>query len=170
MSLLLPDAGLLFWMVLTFGIVWVVLGKFGFPVITKMVEGRKSYIDQSLAVAKEANEQIAKLKEENAVLIANAGKEQGRIIKEAMQERDKIIAQAQVQARAAAQKEVDEAKERIRQEQEEAVRAVRRQVAALSVDIAEKVIRKQLDGGDEQMAMIDRMLDDALKAAKANSN
>jgi F-type H+-transporting ATPase subunit b len=170
MSLLLPDSGLLFWMVLTFGIVWVVLGKFGFPVITKMVEGRKNYIDQSLAVAKEANEQIAKLKEENAVLISNAGKEQGRIIKEAMQERDKIIAQAQVQARAAAQKEVDDAKERIRQEQEEAIRAVRRQVAALSVDIAEKVVRKQLSSEDEQMAMIDRMLDDALSAAKANSN
>jgi F-type H+-transporting ATPase subunit b len=157
-------------MVLTFGIVWVVLGKYGFPVITKMVEGRKNYIDQSLAVAKGANEQIAKLKEENAVLIANAGKEQGRIIKEAMQERDKIIAQAQVQARAAAQKEVDDAKERIRQEQEEAIRAVRRQVAALSVDIAEKVVRKQLSNEDEQMAMIDRMLDDALSAAKANSN
>ncbi|MDR0962841.1 MAG: F0F1 ATP synthase subunit B [Mediterranea sp.] len=168
MSLLLPDSGLLFWMTLTFGIVFVVLAKFGFPVITKMVEGRKLYIDQSLAVAKEANEQIAKLKQENATLIANANKEQGRIIKEAMQERDKIIAQAQQQAKIAAQKELDEVKERIRQEKEEAIRSIRRQVASLSVDIAEKVIRKQLDDEKEQMGMIDRMLDDALAAAKAN--
>ena len=48
MSLLLPDSGLLFWMLLSFGVVFVVLAKYGFPVITKMVEGRKTYIDQSL--------------------------------------------------------------------------------------------------------------------------
>ena len=57
MSLLLPDSGLLFWMLLSFGVVFVVLAKYGFPVITKMVEGRKTYIDQSLEVAREANAQ-----------------------------------------------------------------------------------------------------------------
>ena len=54
MSLLLPDSGLLFWMFLSFGIVFVILAKYGFPVIIKMVEGRKTYIDQSLEVAREA--------------------------------------------------------------------------------------------------------------------
>ena len=61
MSLLLPDSGLLFWMLLSFGVVFVVLAKYGFPVITKMVEGRKTYIDQSLEVAREANAQLSKL-------------------------------------------------------------------------------------------------------------
>ena len=51
MSLLLPDSGLLFWMLLSFGIVFVVLAKYGFPIIVKMVDGRKTYIDQSLEVA-----------------------------------------------------------------------------------------------------------------------
>ena len=55
MSLLLPDSGLLFWMLLSFGVVFVVLAKYGFPVITKMVEGRRTYIDQSLEVARQAN-------------------------------------------------------------------------------------------------------------------
>ena len=82
MSLLLPDSGLLFWMLLSFGVVFVVLAKYGFPVITKMVEGRKTYIDQSLEVAREANAQLSKLKEESEALIAAANKEQGRILPE----------------------------------------------------------------------------------------
>ena len=98
MSLLLPDSGLLFWMLLSFGVVFVVLAKYGFPVITKMVEGRKTYIDQSLEVAREANAQLSKLKEESEALIAAANKEQGRILREAMHERDKIIVEARKQA------------------------------------------------------------------------
>ena len=166
MSLLLPDSGLLFWMLLSFGVVFVVLAKYGFPVITKMVEGRKTYIDQSLEVAREANAQLSKLKEESEALIAAANKEQGRIMREAM--RDKIIVEARKQAEAAAQKELDEVKKQIQQEKEEAIRDIRRQVAVLSVDIAEKIIRKNLDEKHEQMEMIDRMLDEVLAASKNN--
>ena len=75
MSLLIPDSGLLFWMLLSFGIVFLVLAKYGFPVITNMVEGRKQYIDQSLAVAREANAQLSRLKEEGEALIASANQE-----------------------------------------------------------------------------------------------
>ena len=94
MSLLLPESGLLFWMLLSFGIVFAVLAKYGFPIIIKMVEDRKVYIDQSLQVAKEANEQLARLKSEGEAIVLSANKEQGRILKEAMQERDKIIYEA----------------------------------------------------------------------------
>ena len=147
MSLLLPDSGLLFWMLLSFGVVFVVLAKYGFPVITKMVEGRRTYIDQSLEVAKEANAQLQRLKAESEALVAAANKEQGRILREAMHERDK---------------------KQIQQEKEEAIRDIRRQVAVLSVDIAEKVIRKNLDEEHEQMEMIDRMLDEVLAASRSN--
>ena len=162
MSLLLPDSGLLFWMFLSFGIVFVVLAKYGFPIIVKMVEGRKTYIDQSLEVAREANAQLSKLKEQGEALVVAANKEQGRILKEAMQERDKIIHEARKQAEAAAQKELDEVKKQIQIEKDEATRDIRRQVAILSVDIDEKVIRKNLDDKREQMEMIDRMLDEVL--------
>ena len=162
MSLLLPDSGLLFWMFLSFGIVFVVLAKYGFPIIVKMVEGRKTYIDQSLEVAREANAQLSKLKEQGEALVVAANKEQGRILKEAMQERDKIIHEARKQAEAAAQKELDEVKKQIQIEKDEAIRDIRRQVAILSVYIAEKVIRKNLDDKREQMEMIDRMLDEVL--------
>ena len=133
MSLLLPDSGLLFWMFLSFGIVFVILAKYGFPVIIKMVEGRKTYIDQSLEVAREANAQLSKLKEEGDALVAAANKEQGRILREA---------------------------------KDEAIRDIRRQVAVLSVDIAEKVLRKSLEDKEAQMGMIDRMLDEVLTPNK----
>jgi len=71
MSLLLPDSGLLFWMFVAFGVVFVILAKYGFPIIIKMVEGRKTYIDQSLEVAREANAQLAHLKEEGEALVAH---------------------------------------------------------------------------------------------------
>ena len=162
MSLLLPDSGLIFWMLLSFGIVFAVLAKYGFPVIIKMVEGRKTYIDESLEVAREANAQLSRLKEEGEAIVAAANKEQGRTMKEAMQEREKIIYEARKQAEIAAQKELDEVKRQIQIEKEEAIRDIRRQVALLSVDIAEKVIRKNLADKQEQMGMIDRMLDEVL--------
>lgn len=168
MSLLLPDSGLLFWMLLTFGVVFVILAKYGFPVITKMVEERKAYIDRSMEVARQANEQLAKLKKESEALIAAANKEQGRILREAMHERDKIIVEARKQAEAAAQKELGDVRMQIKQEKEEAIRDIRRQVAVLSVDIAEKVIRKNLGQKQEQMDMIDRMLDEMLTTSKNN--
>lgn len=167
MSLLLPESGTLFWMLLSFGIVFVMLAKFGFPIIVKMVEERKAYIDQSMEVARESNAKLAKIKEESEALISSASKEQGRILREAMQERDKIIAEARASAEAAAQKELNEVKKLIQQEKEEAIRDIRRQVAVLSVDIAEKIIRKNLDEEHEQMEMIDRMLDEML-AKKEN--
>lgn len=155
-------------MLLTFGVVFVILAKYGFPVITKMVEERKAYIDRSMEVARQANEQLAQLKKESEALIAAANKEQGRILREAMHERDKIIVEARKQAEAAAQKELDDVRMQIKQEKEEAIRDIRRQVAVLSVDIAEKVIRKNLGQKQEQMDMIDRMLDEMLTTSKNN--
>ena len=86
-------------MLLSFLVVFVVLAKYGFPVIVKMVEERKAYIDHSMEVAREANEKFSKIKEETEALIASANKEQGRIVREAMQERERIIADARKQAR-----------------------------------------------------------------------
>lgn len=158
MSLLLPESGLIFWMLLSFGVVFVILAKYGFPLITRMVDERKAYIDQSLAAAHEANLQLADLKKQGEQLVAEAQKEQARILREAMHERDRLLADAHRKAAQEAQKELEEARVQIQQEKEEAIRDIRRQVAVLSVGIAEKVIRKQLDNQDQQMAMIDRML------------
>ena len=162
MSLLVPDSGLLFWMLLSFGVVFIILAKYGFPVIVKMVESRKNYIDQSLDAAKEANRQLSAIKSESEAILAKAHEEQTKILNEAMATRDRIIQEAKEQARLAGQKQLEEAKRQIAAEKEEAIRDIRRQVAVLSVDIAEKVLRKNLDKKQEQMAMIDRLLDEVV--------
>lgn len=166
MSLLLPNSGLVFWMLISFGIVFFLLAKYGFPIIVKMVNERKAYIDQSLEVAREANAQLSRLKEEGEAIVAAANREQGRILRDAMQERDKVLNEARNQAHIAAQKELDEAKRQIQLEKDEAIRDIRRQVAVLSVDIAEKIIRRKLSDSQEQMDMIDRMLDEVLTPNK----
>ena len=158
MSLLTPDSGLLFWMVIVFGIVFVILAKYGFPVITRMVDERKQYIDKSLLAAREANEQLANLKAE--MILAKAHEEQARILNEAVATRERILKEAKTQAQVEGQKLLDEAKKQIQAEKDSAISDIRRQVAVLSVDIAEKVLRKNLDDEKEQMEMIDRLLDE----------
>lgn len=160
MSLLVPDSGLLFWMLLSFGIVFFLLAKFGFPIIVKMVEERKAYIDHSLEAAKEANSQLANIKIESETILAQAHEEQVRILNEAVATRDRIVREAKDQAIEEGQKQLDEVKKQIKLEKDAAIRDIRRQVAVLSVDIAEKVLRKNLDEKHEQMELIDRLLDE----------
>jgi F-type H+-transporting ATPase subunit b len=160
MSLLLPDSGLLFWMFLSFGIVVLILAKYGFPVIVKMVESRKSYIDESLIIAKQAYEQMAIVKAEGEVIVDDARREQVKILNEATQTRDLLIKDAKDKAQLEGQKLIEEARKQILIEKEDAIRDIRRQVAELSVDIAEKVLRGKLEKKDEQMNMINRLLDE----------
>ena len=156
MSLLTPDSGLLFWMVIVFGIVFVILAKYGFPVITRMVDERKQYIDKSLLAAREANEQLANIKADSEMILAKAHEEQARILNEAVATRERILKEAKTQAQVEGQKLLDEAKKQIQAEKDSAISDIRRQVAVLSVDIAEK----NLDDEKEQMEMIDRLLDE----------
>lgn len=167
MALLLPEVGLLFWMLLSFGIVFFLVAKLGFPVIIDMVEKRKSYIDNSLKAAEEATEKLAKLKEQADQIISKANIEQGKILKKAQIEKNSIIQEAQQKAREVSRQEVDNVSKEIARMKEETIRDIRKQVAILSVDIAEKIIRKDLKTDNNQMVMIDRMLDEVL-AQKEN--
>ncbi|MBR5274607.1 MAG: F0F1 ATP synthase subunit B [Bacteroidales bacterium] len=160
MNLMLPDSGLLFWMTIIFAIVFFILAKFGFPIITGMVDKRAKRIDEAIAAARKAEESLAGLAQEQERLLAEAKAEQARILQEAASQRDNMIAQAQEQAREEAKKIMDEAKVRIQEEKEAALRDVRKEVALLSVTIAEKVVRKELSTDKGQMELIDRMIND----------
>lgn len=103
MSLITPDFGLLVWMTLIFGIVFFVLAKWGFPMITGSVEKRAQRIGESIKAAKEAEERLRNLAEEQSRMIEEARQEQSRILKEASASRDSIVEQAKDQARAEAQ-------------------------------------------------------------------
>ena len=160
MNLMLPDSGLLFWMTIIFASVFFVLAKFGFPVITGMVEKRTKRIDDAIGAAREAESKLMGLASQQEKMIEEARAEHDRILKEAAAERDRLIAAAQEQARDEAGKIMEETRERIRQEKEAALRDIRREVAVLSVSIAEKVVRKELSTDAGQQELVDRIFDE----------
>ena len=160
MSLITPDFGLFFWMTVVFLVVLFILWKYGFPVIVKMVDERKAFIDESLKKAHEANERLANIQKEGESILQEAREKQAQILKEAAETRDAIVEKAQEKARAEGARLLDDAKAAIDQEKKAAIADIRKQVATLSVEIAEKVLRQNLKGDQAQMDLIDRMLDD----------
>ncbi|MDO4959920.1 MAG: F0F1 ATP synthase subunit B [Prevotellaceae bacterium] len=159
-AILTPDFGLLFWMFIAFVLVFAILAKFGFPVITGMVDERKKFIDESLKNAHEAAEKLANIQQESEAMVQQAREQQSAIIKDAGVVRDGIIAEAQNKAKAEAARILEEAQLQIEREKQAAIRDIRAQVAQLSVQIAEKVVRANLSTDAQQMQLIDRMLDE----------
>jgi len=160
MELFTPEVGLIFWMLIPFLIVFFILAKFGWPVIIKSVSDRDKYIDESLLIAKQTYEQLAVVKAQGETIVDNARQEQVKIMNDAAQTRDLLIKDAKEKASIEASKLIEEARKQILSEKDAAIRDIRRQVAELSVDIAEKVLRGQLEKKDEQMNMINRLLDE----------
>ncbi len=158
-AILTPDFGLFFWMLVAFLVVFLLLAKFGFPVITNMVEERKNFIDDSLRKAHEAQERLANIEKEGESILQEARAKQAQILKEAAETRDAIVEKAQDKARQESARLLDDAKAAIEQEKKAAIADIRKQVATLSVEIAEQVLKKNLKDDQSQMDLIDRMLD-----------
>lgn len=161
-SILTPDLGLLFWMLLAFLVVFGVLAKWGFPAIIGMVETRKKYIDDSLRKAHEASERLENIKQEGEALLQEAREKQAQIMTEAASTRDTIVEKAQAKAREEGARLLDEAKRQIESEKQNAIRDIRSQVAELSVEIAEKILRQKLSTQAGQTELVDKLLDEVL--------
>ena len=159
-SILTPDLGLLFWMLIAFLVVFFVLAKYGFPAIINMVDERKRYIDESLQKAHEASERLENIKQEGEAILQEAREKQAQMLKEAAETRDAIVEKAQEKAREESARLLNDAKVEIEQQKQAAVADIREQVATLSVEIAEKVLKQNLKDDKSQMDLIDRMLDD----------
>ena len=155
-------------MVIIFGVVFFVLAKFGFPVITGMVRKRSDHIEESLKKAQEAQEALENLTRESRRMTEEARAEQGRILKEATRTRDQIIAEARQKAQEEADKIVEHAKIQIAAERESAMRDVCRQVSLISVKVAEKIVKKELDSSEEQLALIDRLVEECSRSVLKN--
>ena len=163
MSLVTPDFGLLFWMVLIFGAVFFILAKYGFPIITDMVEKRNRTIEKSLQDAREIEEKMTRISEEHRQMIEQTRRERQALLAEAEQTRRKIVDGAKDQAREEAEKIVSAARIEIAAEKESALRDVRKEVALLSVAVAEKILRRELDGDKALNAYVATLLDQAEK-------
>lgn len=158
-----PDLGLLFWMLLAFLVVFFFLAKFGFPAIVKMVEERKNFIDESLKAARAANEKLAEIEAENERMLQKAREQQEAILKEAAATREAMIKEAKGRAEAEGLRILKEAKVQIQVEKDNALRDIRSHVASLSIQIAEKIVRHQLEDEQKQQAFINGLLDEIEK-------
>ena len=160
MSLLNPEPGLIFWMTISFGIVVFILVKFGFPPILKSVEKRNNFIEESIKSAREANEELSKVKESGEKLLADTRKEQKALLKEADRLRDIIISEARESAAKESEKIMEKARIQINNEKEEALKSIRSEVTKLSIALTEKILREKISSKDDHMSMIDRLLDE----------
>ncbi len=160
MDLFMPASGLLFWMTIVFLVVLFILWKWGFPVIVKMVNDRKTFIDDSLRKAHEANEKLANIQKEGESILQEARDKQAQILKEAAATRDAIVEKAHEKAREEGNRMIEEAKAEIENQKKAAIGDIRRQVATLSVMVSEKILREKLSSEQAQMDYIDRMLDE----------
>jgi F-type H+-transporting ATPase subunit b len=160
MGFVTPDYGTIFWMVIIFGIVLFILKKFAWGPILKALNEREKSIADALNSAEKARKDVAGLKASNDQIITEARKEKDLILKEARDIKDKIVAEARNQANAEAQKSIENARNQINAEKTAAINDIKKQVAELSVMIAEKVIRKELENPKDQEALIKDLLKD----------
>ena len=147
-------------MVLIFIIVFIILGKFAFPFITKAIAKREEHIADSIRKADEVNAQLESIKEERKAILVAAKEEQNNILKEVNVLKEKLIQEAKDQAKLAATKMIEDAKVSILQEKEKALKGIKNQVALISIDIAGKVLRKSLDKDKAQLDYVNTLLED----------
>lgn len=160
MGLLQPEAGVLFWMTLAFAVVFIVLARYGFPVIVRAIEERKAYIDRSLEEARAAERKLRELDAEGQAVRAAAERERGRILREAAETRDALLAEARHKADEEGARIVAAAREKAEGEREAILQDARHQVALLSIAITEKMLRERLDDEASQTRLAEKMLDE----------
>jgi F-type H+-transporting ATPase subunit b len=160
MELVTPGIGLVFWMLLSFSIVLFILKKFAWKPILKMIKDREESIDSALKMADKAKEEMTKLQSDNERIIAEARKERDNLLKEAREIKEKIIADAKNQAGVEANKLIENAKTSIHSEKMAALSEIKNQIAFLSVDIAEKILKKELSSDSRQKEYIESLIKD----------
>ncbi|MBQ8807288.1 MAG: F0F1 ATP synthase subunit B [Bacteroidaceae bacterium] len=160
MGLLQPETGLLFWMCLAFGIVLIVLCKWGFPVIIRSIEERKEYIDSSLDAARIAEEKLQNIEQTSRQMIESAETKRGAILRNAAEERDRIIAEARSRAESESVRIITEAKRRAETERETILANARAEVATIAVAVSERLLRSKLNDTDSQTVLAGQLLDE----------
>jgi F-type H+-transporting ATPase subunit b len=160
MELIQPGIGLIFWMTISFGTVLFILGRYAWKPIMKSLKEREDSIDQALHAADKAREEMKQLQFDNEKLLRQAKDERDAILNEARKIREKMIEDARTKANEEANRIVENAKERIENEKMAAITELKNQIALLSIEIAEKLIREELAKDKKQEALIQKMLDD----------
>ena len=163
MELFTPDFGLIFWMFVSFAILFVILWRWGWPAIMKGVSDRADLIDKGVEYAQSAKEQLDHAREEADKYIAEARRQQADMLREADRMKTQIIDEARSAAQNEAKKVMDNAKLTIEQERKAAQEQFRDEVSTFALDIAQKVVRNQLKEEKAQEKLVNSLLDEIEK-------
>ncbi|RRB02280.1 F0F1 ATP synthase subunit B [Larkinella rosea] len=161
MDLLIPDIGLLFWMVLVFGLLYFILSKFAWKPITESLKEREDDIQKALDMAEKTRIEMAKLQSDNQKLLAEARAERDAILRGAKETADRVIAEARDKASEEGNRIIVKAREELQTERQAMVAEVKREVIELSLDIAEKVLKRELSDKKSQEELVKGLVAEA---------
>lgn len=164
MDLVTPSIGLVFWTTISFAFLFLILRKAAWKPMLGAIHERERSIEDALNKADLAREEMARLTNQNEALLKEARAERDQILKEAKELKDAIVTEAKNQAQVEGAKLIEKAKIEINNQKVAALDEVKNQVASLSLEIAEKVLRKQFDDKEKQ----DALVSDLLKSVKLN--
>ena len=160
MELLTPSYGLIFWMLVWFGIMFFLLKKFAWKPILGMIKEREESIENALAAAEKAKEEMKALQSNNERILAEARAERDTLLKEAREMKDKMIAEAKTTATKEGERLLAIARENIQNEKMAAITELKNQVATLSIEIAEKILKSELSSDEKQKSLVNTLLKD----------
>lgn len=160
MELVKPSIGLIFWMAVSFSIILFILKKFAWKPILGMIKEREESIENALAAAEKAKEEMKALQSNNERILAEAKAERDALLKEAREMKDKIISEAKGQATKEGERLLKIARENIQNEKMAAITELKNQVATLSIEIAEKILKSELSTDEKQKTLVNTLLKD----------
>jgi F-type H+-transporting ATPase subunit b len=158
MELVNPGLGLIFWMLIAFSVVFLVLKKFAWPSILKALKEREEHIEEALRAADRAHEEMKQLKLDNQQLLREAKEERELMLNEAKKIREKLLDEARSRANAEADRIVESARERIANERMAAITEIKNQIAEISINVAEHILKEKIQSPADHQKYIEQIL------------
>jgi F-type H+-transporting ATPase subunit b len=155
-----PGIGLIFWTTIVFLLLVVILGKYAWKPILSAVKTREEGITKALASAESALNDMRELKAANEIILTQARTERDVMLKEARETKDSIVAEAKVKAQSESDRIMTSAREQITNEKNAAIAELKKQVAVLSIEIAEKILKSQLSNDEKQKTLVSNLMND----------
>lgn len=159
MELITPNLGLVFWTTICFLLFWLIVGKLAFKPIANAIKQREESIENALSSAEKAKNEMIQLQADNAVAVRKAQEEATLILKEARDLKASIEANAQSKAKEEATKIIAEARSEIEKQKQSAILEVKQEVSKLAIEIAEKVLDRELDSAKDHQKLISELVD-----------
>lgn len=158
MELITPSFGLFFWMLVGFGILFFILAKYAWPVITKMISEREKHIEDQLSAAEMVRQDMSRLQGEHQKMLAEAKEERDAILADARKIREKMYEEAKLKADNEAQTIIGEAKKSIQFEKMKAITDIKNEIANMSIEIAERVLRQELSDKEKHEDIVNKWM------------